>query len=260
MTEKEIRMEAYKQGLSRVLAETGALFFDKALMLKDGRPTPYFVNLGGFNTGRLMLELGSFFSEMLVDKSLTEEIDIIVGPSYKGSAIASATVAVLFRDQGIDLRFDYDRKEAKSHGERSSSAAWFVNNTFFDGCRIFIVDDVVTSMETKYELIEKIRAECASRGFHFEIRGLGIAIDREQTAAVYDEKGTVVLDAKGSNPVRELRENTGIPFFAVAGIREIVEYLYRSEIPLVISGERRAMDEATKREFDVYMETYGREG
>jgi orotate phosphoribosyltransferase len=252
-------MEGYKKRLSQVLADTGALFFDKGLMLKDGRPTPYFVNLGGFNTGRLMIELGSFFSEMLVDKALTEEIDIIVGPSYKGSAIASATVGVLFRDQGIDLRFDYDRKEAKTHGERSSSAAWFVNNTFFDGCRIFMVDDVVTSMETKYELIEKIGSECASQGFRFEIRGLGIAVDREQTTAVYGRQGKVILDAKGSNPVRELRERTGIPFFAVAGIREIVEYLYRSEIPLVISGERRAMDEATKREFDGYMETYGRE-
>lgn len=253
-------MEAYKRRLSRILAETGSLFFDKGLTLKDGRPTPYFVNLGGFHTGRLMLELGSFFTEMLVDKSLIEEIDIIVGPSYKGSAIASAVVAELFRSQGIDLRFDYDRKEAKTHGERSSSAALFVNNALFDGCRIFIVDDVVTSMETKYELIEKIGAECSSRGFSYEIRGLGIAVDREQTTAVYDKQGNVILDTKGLNPIRELREKTGVPFFSIAGIREIVAYLYRSRTPLLISGERRAMDEATKREFDIYMETYGREG
>jgi len=252
-------MEAYQKRLSRILAETGALFFDNGLMLKDGRPTPYFVNLGGFNTGRLMLELGSFFSEMLADNSLTEEIDIIVGPSYKGSAIASAAVAEIFRDQGIDLSFDYDRKEAKTHGERSSSAGLFVNNTFFDGCRIFIVDDVVTSMETKYELIEKIDAACRSRGFNYEIRGLGIAVDREQTAAVYDKQGNVILDTKGSNPVKQLAEKTGVPFFAITKIREIVAYLYSSEIPLFISGVRRAMDEATKNEFDLYMETYGRD-
>jgi orotate phosphoribosyltransferase len=253
-------MEGYKKRLSEILAETGALFFDKGLMLKDGRPTPFFVNLGGFNTGRLMIELGSFFSEMIVSESLAEEIDIIVGPSYKGSAIASATVAALFRDHGIDLLFDYDRKEAKTHGEGSSSAGLFVNNTFFDGCRIFIVDDVVTSMGTKYELIEKIGTECASRGFRFEMRGLGIAVDREQTTAVYDEKGKAVLDARGSDPIKELRERTGIPFFSVARIREIVEYLYSSRIPLLIAGERRVMDEATKREFDAYMKTYGRDG
>lgn len=242
-----------------ILAETGALFFDKGLILKDGRPTPYFVNLGGFNTGRLLLELGSFFSEMLVSRSIADKIDIIVGPSYKGSAIASATVAALFHYHEIDLLFDYDRKEAKTHGERSSSAALFVNNTLFDGCRIFIVDDVVTSMGTKYELIEKIEKESASRGFHCEIIGLGIAIDREQTTAVYDKDGNVILNTKGSNPIKEFSSKTGISFFSVAGIREIVEYLFSDKIPLSISGEKRVMDEATKEEFDTYMDTYGRD-
>jgi orotate phosphoribosyltransferase len=252
-------MEEYKKRLSLILAETGALFFDSNLILKDGRPTPYFVNFGRFNTGRLLLELGSFFAEMLVSRSLVDKIDIIVGPSYKGSAIASATAAALFHLYGHDLLFDYDRKEAKKHGERSSSAALFVNNNFFDGCKIFVVDDVVTSMETKYELIEKIEKESASRGFNCEIRGLGIAVDREQTAVVYDKKGNVILNRKGSNPIAEFASRTGIPFFSVAGIREIVEHLYSNKIPLFISGEKRAMDEATKEEFDKYMETYGRE-
>lgn len=53
-------MEDYKKRLAKILAETGALFFDKGLVLKDGRPTPYFVNFGMFRTGRLSMELGSF--------------------------------------------------------------------------------------------------------------------------------------------------------------------------------------------------------
>ncbi len=252
-------MEEYKKRLSLILAETGALFFNRDLILKDGRPTPYFVNLGRFSTGRLLLELGSFFAEMLVSRSLLDKIDIIVGPSYKGSAIASATAATLFHYHGHDLLFDYDRKEPKKHGERSSSAALFVNNTFFDGCRIFVVDDVVTSMETKYELIEKIDKESMSHSFQYQIIGLGIAVDREQTTAVYDKEGNVILNKKGQDPIAELTSRTGIPFFSVAGIREIVEYLYSDKIPLFISGEKRAMDEVTKEEFDKYMETYGRE-
>jgi len=251
-------MEEYKKRLSLILAETGALFFDRNLVLKDGRPTPYFVNLGRFSTGRLLLELGSFFAEMLVNRSLADKTDIIIGPSYKGSAIALAAATALFHYHGRDLLFDYDRKEAKKHGERSSSAALFVNNTFFDGSRIFVVDDVVTSMQTKYELIEKIEEESVSQGFHCQIMGLGIAVDREQTAAVYDIEGNVIFNKKGSNPIAEFTSKTGIPFFSVAGIREIVEYLYGNKIPLLISGEKRAMDEAIKEEFDTYMETYGR--
>lgn len=252
-------MEEYKKRLSLILAETGALFFDRDLILKDGRPTPYFVNLGKFNTGRLLLELGSFFAEMLVSRSIVDKIDIIVGPSYKGSAIASATAAALFHYHGYDLLFDYDRKEAKKHGERSSSAALFVNSTFFDGCRVFIVDDVITSMETKYELIEKIDKESNSHGFNCEITGLGIAVDREQTTVIYDKEGNVVLDKKGSNPIAEFTSRTGISFFSVVGIREIVEHLYTNNIPLFISGQKRAIDKETKEEFDKYMETYGRE-
>lgn len=252
-------MEEYKKRLSLLLSETGALFFDRDLVLKDGRPTPYFVNLGRFNTGRLLLELGSFFAEMLMSRSLVDKIDILVGPSYKASAIASATATALYHYHGRDLLFDYDRKEAKKHGEWSSSAALFVNKTFFDGSRIFIVDDVVTSMETKYELIEKIDKESMSRGFHCQTIGLGIAVDREQTTAVYDKQGNVVLNRKGSNPITEFTSRTDIPFFSVAGIREIIEYLYADGIPLLISGERRAMDKATKEQFDRYMETYGRE-
>jgi len=251
-------MEEYKKRLSVMLAETGALFFDKDLILKDGRPTPYFVNSGKLNTGRLFLEIGSFFAEMLVTTSLVDKIDIIVGPSYKGSAIASATAAALFHYHGHDLLFDYDRKEAKKHGERSSSAALFVNNAFFNGCRIFIVDDVITSMETKYEIVEKINKESHSHGFHCEIIGLGIAVDREQTTVVYDKEGKVVLDKKGSNPIAEFTSRTGIPFFSVAGIREIVAYLYNNKTPLFISGEKRAIDKTTREEFEKYMESYGR--
>jgi len=251
-------MEEYKKRLSVMLAETGALFFDKDLILKDGRPTPYFVNSGKLNTGRLFLEIGSFFAEMLVTTSLVDKIDIIVGPSYKGSAIASATSAALFHYHGHDLLFDYDRKEAKKHGERSSSAALFVNSTFFNDCRIFIVDDVITSMETKYEIVEKINKESHSHGFHCEIIGLGIAVDREQTTVVYDKEGKVVLDKKGSNPIAEFTSRTGIPFFSVAGIREIVAYLYNNKTPLFISGEKRAIDKTTREEFEKYMESYGR--
>jgi len=251
-------MEEYKKRLSLLLAQTGALFFDKNLVLKDGRPSPYFVNIGKFNTGRLLFELGSFFAEMLASKSLVDKIDIIVGPSYKGSSIAVATVAALFHHHGSDLLFDYDRKEAKKHGERSSSAALFVNNTFFDGCRIFIVDDVITSMDTKLELVEKIDTESRFHGFSYQITGMGIVVDREQTTAVYNEKGELVPGKRGLNPTAEFTSKTGIPLFSIAGIREIVEYLYVTKIPFFIAGEKRSMDEAVKNEFDTYMETYGR--
>ena len=63
-------MENHVKRLARTLAETGALFFDTDLVLKDGRPTPYFVNMAMFKTGRLSLLMGSFFAEMMVSRGL----------------------------------------------------------------------------------------------------------------------------------------------------------------------------------------------
>jgi orotate phosphoribosyltransferase len=250
-------MEDYKKRLALTLAETGALFFQKDLTLKDGRPTPYFVNLGMFRTGRLSIEMGSFFAEMMVDRALVEETDIILGPSYKGSAIALATTIALYVHHGCDLFFEYDRKEVKSHGEGSRSGSLFVNRSFFEGCRVFVVDDVATSMGTKLDLLRKVDMEAKAQRMGLRIMGVGIAIDREQTAAVYDEAGRVIQGKKGKNAIQDFVSRTGVPVYTVAGVREVVEFLYRERVPIMINGSRRPMDEDTKQQFDDYLRTYG---
>ena len=250
-------MEDYKKRLAITLAETGALFFDKNLILKDGRPTPYFVNMGMFRTGRLSIEMGAFFADMMVDQDLVKNTDIILGPSYKGSAIALATSIALYQRHDYDLFFEYDRKEAKIHGEGSKSVSLFVNRSFFDNCRVFVVDDVATSMGTKYDLLKRVEMEVENRGMHIEVMGIGIAIDREQTTAVYDGAGKVVLDQKGENAIGSFVSKTRIPVYSVAGIREVVEYLYQEKISVMIEGRRVPIDDKTKHLFEDYLKTYG---
>jgi orotate phosphoribosyltransferase len=250
-------MEDYKKRLADILAETGALFFDNGLVLKDGRPTPYFVNFGMFRTGRLSMGLGSFFADMIVSKGLADKTDIILGPSYKGSAIALATSIALYSRHGYDLFFEYDRKEEKTHGEGSRKSSLMVNRTLFDGCRVFIVDDVATSMGTKHELLDRLRIEAEADRISVNVAGIGIAVDREQTSALYDKNGRVILDQKGANAIEDFVARTGIPVYPVAGIKEIMEYLYGSRMPVLINGERRPIDEETKNTFDRYIKTYG---
>jgi len=250
-------MEEYKKKLARCLAETGALFFDNNLVLKDGRPTPYFINMAMFKTGRLSLEMGSFFAGMMVSHGLIKETDIILGPSYKGSAIALSTAISLWKDHGYELFFEYDRKEAKDHGEASSSKSIFVNQTFFDGCRIFIVDDVATSMGTKYDLLEKIETEARIQGIIYNIVGIGIGIDREQTTAVYDDDGKVILGQKGENAIQDFVSKSGIPVYSVAGIREVIECLFQEEVPVMIYGERNPVDEKIREKAYEYLKMYG---
>ncbi len=250
-------MDEYKKRLARTLAETGAFFFGNDLILKDGRPTPYFVNMAMFKTGRLSLDLGSYFASMMISQDLVKDTDIILGPSYKGSSIALATSIALWKEHGIDLPFEYDRKEAKTHGEASGTKNMFVNGTLFDGCRLFIVDDVATSMGTKYELIEKLDTAAQSLEIKIHITAIGIAIDREQTSAVYDNDGNVIPGQKGENAIRNFVTKTGIPVYTVAGIREVIDCLYKEQIPVIIQGARAPIDEGIKVQVDKYLETYG---
>ncbi|MGD9159263.1 MAG: hypothetical protein PVG39_12700 [Desulfobacteraceae bacterium] len=250
-------MEEYKQKLAKLLTETGALFFDDNLVLKDARPTPYFVNFGMFRTGRLTRELGVLYADMIMESGLIEKTDIILGPSYKGSAIALATAIGLYEKYNHDLFFEYDRKEVKSHGEGSTSKSLMVNRTLYDGCRIFIVDDVTTTMGTKYELINRLNYEAGSKGIKINITGIGIAIDREQSTAVYDDNGKYIPDVKGENTIKLFTEKTGIPVYSIAGIKEVVQYLYEDKIPVIIRGSRSPIDDKTKAIFDKYLKIYG---
>ena len=250
-------MDDYKKKFAMALAEAGAIFFDRSLILKDGRPTPYFVNMAMFRTGRLSIKMGSFFAGMMISRGLVKDVDVILGPSYKGSTIALSTAIALWQNHQIDLAFDYDRKEAKTHGEGSVSKSIFVNNFFFDGCRIFIVDDVATSMRTKFDLLEKIGSEARLTGMSFNVVGIGIGLDREQTTALYDKDGKVILGQKGGNAIQDFVSKSGIPVFAVAGIREVVDYLYREGVPVMVQRNRTPIDEKIKSEFDKYVEIYG---
>jgi orotate phosphoribosyltransferase len=250
-------MEAYKKRFAEILAETGALFFAESLKLKDGRPTPYFVNLGKFRTGRLNYELGSFFADMMEAGEITNRIDVIVGPSYKGSSIANATANALWLKYGKDILFDYDRKEEKTHGESSGRKNLFVNGCLDTNARIYIVDDVGTSMATKYELLEKINDQALMAGSKIEIVGVGLAVDREQSSAVYDEHGCLVLNRKGHDAIGEFQERTGIPVMRICRIREIVEYLFREGIPVLANGCYAPLNDATMAVFHTYLEMYG---
>ncbi len=257
-TEKSsIDMVEYKKRFAISLAETGALFFKKGLILKDGRPTPYFVNMGSYTTGKLSYSLGELFAEMLYQKGLLEKVNLLLGPSYKGSAIAQATAIALWHKYGIDIAFEYDRKEAKAHGEASLSKTLFVNGRIRDGSRIFILDDVATSMATKYELLDKIHDYSKATKISCEIVGIGIAVDREQTSPVYDENGNIILGIRGDNASHSFEKKTGIPIYSLATISEIIEFLYNKGIPVLVDGEYKPMDDETKKTFDDYMKIYG---
>ncbi len=250
-------MEDFQKAFARALAETGALFFAQGLRLKDGRSTPYFVNLGLFRTGRLSSLIGVQMARMLTAQGLVDRLDVLVGPSYKGSALAVSVAQALWSEFNLDVPFDYDRKEAKTHGEASGRQNQFVTNALTRGARVFILDDVGTSMATKYTLIQILNDESAARNLDLTITGVGLAVDREQTTAVHDEDGRQREGVKGDDAIGRFTRETGIPVYTLVGIKAVVRFLAAEKTPVLIDGAPRPIDPETLARFEEYMAMYG---
>ena len=210
-------------------------------------------------SGRLSLELGSCFAEWLVHSSLARQAPVLLGPSYKGSAIAQAAAIALWQEHGVELEFDYDRKEAKTHGEASAKGSLFVTGALRLGRSVLIIDDVGTSMATKVELLDKLKTEGQRQGRDFMVLGVALAIDREQTQAVYDDDGKIVEGVKGADALAAFTQKTGLVVWPLLGIRAAVAYLYQSGEPVLVEGQRRPLDEDLLTRVDQYLALYGRE-
>ena len=250
-------MKQYQKDLALLLAESRALFFKEGLTLKDGRPTPYFVNFGLFRTGRLISELGRVMAEYLMDQGLQDQFDVLVGPSYKGSALAVATVEALWNNHQVDRGFDYDRKEAKTHGEASQSAARFVTGALDDGCRVLIIDDVVTTMATKFDLLSLLSDEATAKGHSYNPVGVVLYMDRQQTTAVYDRQHQVVIGEAGQDAVKNFTMSTGLEVGTILGIRDTIDFLFQEKVPVSQNGKAEPLSAQTVEAFKEYFDIYG---
>ena len=165
---------------------------------KAGRQTPYFFNAGLFNDGDSLRRLGHFYAEAYLASGIV--CDQLFGPAYKGITLA-ATTAIALAERGHNLPYNFNRKEAKDHGEGGVIIGAPL------GGRVLIVDDVITDGGAKRESIELLRAHGANPV------GVLIAFDRM-------ERGRGELSA-----VQELTRDFGIPVVAIADLEDLLAFL-----------------------------------
>ena len=116
---------------------------------KAGRLSPYFFNAGEFNDGARLSALGRYYSKALQESGL--QFDMLYGPAYKGITLAAAT-AIALADDGINVPYAYNRKEAKDHGEGGTIVGASLKG------RVLIVDDVISAGTSVRESVEMIKA------------------------------------------------------------------------------------------------------
>ena len=134
--------------------------------LKSGRESPYFFNAGLFNDGESLATLGQCYAEALSRSALP--FDMLFGPAYKGIPLVASTAIALAVQQGRNVPWAFNRKEAKDHGEGGQ-----IVGTPPSG-KVVIVDDVITAGTAIRESVELIRRAGA------EPVGVLLAVDRQE--------------------------------------------------------------------------------
>ena len=165
---------------------------------KAGRMSPYFFDAGLFYDGRSLKRLAQFYAKAILAAGI--EFDMLFGPAYKGIPLVAA-VAVALADEGRNVRYSFNRKEEKDHGEGGS-----VIGAPLAG-RVLIVDDVIsagTSVRQSVNLIRALRAVPC---------GVAIALDRM-------ERGAGELSA-----VQEVEQRYHIPVISIATLEDLIAYL-----------------------------------
>lgn len=220
-------MEPYQKSFLDSALESQTLKFG-SFVLKSGRQSPYFFNLGFFNTGKLLLELASLYAHAIVRLGL--EFDVIFGPAYKGIPLCAITAAKLAEldPRYANVGYAFNRKEKKDHGEKGS-----IVGALLSGKRVLIIDDVITAGTAINEAFEIIGAEQG------RVAACLIALDRQETTVDLQHSATEVVALRYGVPVVSIVSLSDI--IAHLGLRLLAEQLE------MIKGYRREYAPASLR-------------
>ena len=194
-------MEQYKREFISFLQDAGVLKFGD-FTAKSGRKIPYFINAGEIKTGAQIAKLGKFYAKAYAEK-IGSKKTVLYGPAYKGISIA-VSAAVALSEEGLDVPFFFNRKEAKDHGE----GGVFVGYVPKAGEEIVIVEDVITAGTAIRESMSILSGLQDTR-----VVATFVMVDRK-------EKGQTEKSA-----MAEVGAEFGFPVYSVVDVYDIIDYL-----------------------------------
>jgi orotate phosphoribosyltransferase len=190
-------MSNFRQDFIRFAIQQNVLCFGE-FQTKAGRLSPYFFNAGLFNDGAALRNLSQFYAQAILASEVP--FDMLFGPAYKGIPLVAGT-AIALAEQGTNVPYCYNRKEAKDHGEGGTTVGAKLQG------RVLVIDDVISAGTSVRESIELIRSAGALPC------GVVIALDRM-------ERGQSELSA-----AQEVRRAFDIPVISIATLDDLLGYL-----------------------------------
>ena len=187
----------FRHEFIRFVVAQKVLYFGE-FKTKAGRLSPYFFDAGLFYDGQSLKRLAQFYAKAILAAGV--EFDMLFGPAYKGIPLVAA-VSMALADAGRNVRYSFNRKEEKDHGEGG-----MVVGAPLAG-RVLIIDDVISAGTSVRQSVGIIKAAGAVPC------GVAIALDRM-------ERGTGELSA-----VQEVERYYEIPVINIARLDDLVAYL-----------------------------------
>jgi orotate phosphoribosyltransferase len=171
--------------------------------LKSGRLSPYFFNSALFTTGEALRELATAYADRLRNSLTPSKIDVVFGPSYKGTFLVGPIVMLL----STHFRMEYasNRKEAKDHGEGG-----IILGASLKDKRVLLVDDVMTSGQSCEEAVNIIKSEGGT------VVECMICLDREERGKDSELSAT-----------QEFTKKFGIPVHPAATLTDLISLIER---------------------------------
>lgn len=191
-------MHDYQREFIHLAIQQKALLFGE-FTLKSGRISPYFFNMGCFNTGAAIAAIGKFYAQAILHAALP--FDVLFGPAYKGVPLVTTT-AIALAERGIDKPYAFNRKEIKSYGE----GGWVIGAPLHG--RVLMVDDVISAGNTVREVIGIMEIAKA------HLAGIVIALDRQERG----QQGEL-------SALQEVQRTYQIPVISIVCLDHILEYL-----------------------------------
>jgi uridine monophosphate synthetase len=234
--------ESPKRELMKSLYDIGAIGFGE-FTLKSGKRSPYYFDLRTLSSHPTVLrEAGKVMAQMILDD--VEKPEVLCGVPAAGLAIANAVSfetgipviytrkePILYRDLALDLSNRIKHREEDGgvslderlgmeraiaivdslSGLKTHGIARYVDGDFENGAKIGIVDDLITTAESKIEARDLVLLEARRREVTVSVSSVYVLLDREQGG-------------------REVLQEQDLKLWSVATVREAAKHLFEATI------------------------------